>query len=343
MSDASKHCSTPVSNKQYKRLHSSSDMSEEAIESLAIEEPSRDELPADDVSEQAIETLALEVPSKDDISEQANESLWVPSKDVLPPNVADTVSEINQLQSFETLPANHPLLAKFQAALRAHLLKVTAELKAEIADIDHTTADLNGQREEIGANLYDLQHEIDRQKETLDSYNSRLNDEFEKRVQCEEENRKMQNEFKSLKQKYTEAQREHNDRAAEMRKLQALEMNVKKWHQEMSDEIEVSKRMVSRDKQEKLRQSEEKRKMDFMLLSLDMEVQRREAEAHRITQQIEERQKMISELNASITNATTDLEALESEHKRLVNSCNDVLRAVERRDKALLKTKEKLA
>lgn len=272
-------------------------------------------------------------------------AMLLPSKDELAPAETETMvqaQDTNQLSSVKTLPADHPLLAKFQAALHAHLTKVTTELKAEIADIDHNLQELNGQREEIGANLYDLQYEIDRQKETLDSYNSRINEAFEKRIRCEEANRTIQNELKSLKRKHSEAQVEHNERVAEMRKLQALELSVKKWYQEMRDEVGVSKRVVSKDKQEKLRQSEEKRKMDLLLLNLEMEVQRREAESTRLSEQIKERQRAIDELNTSVTESSTDLEALETEHKRLVNSCNDVIRAIENRDKALAKTMEKL-
>lgn len=265
-----------------------------------------------------------------------------PTKDSGEDEAMSSMQETNQLSSVKTLPADHPLLAKFQLTLRAHLTKVTAELEAEMADLDHNMNELNGQREEIGANLYDLQYEIDRQKETLDSYNSRINGAFEKRVQYEEGNRNIQNEFKLLKRRHSEMQNEYSERVAEMRKLQALEMSVKKWHQEMHDEVEVSKRVVSKDKQEKLHQSEEKRKMDLMLLNLEMEVQRREAERTRVSEQIEERQKVIEQLNTSLTESRTDLSALESEHKRLVSSCNDVIRAIENRDKVLMKATEKL-
>lgn len=274
-------------------------------------------------------------------------ALQMPWKDEMVPGIeSDDIDPVDSMedtnQSMKTLPADHPLMARFQSALHAHLNKVTAELEAEIVDIDHSMNELQGEREEIGSNLYDLQHQIDLQKETLDSYNSRINETFEKRIQCEEVNRMIQNEFKSLKRKYTETQREHNERELEMRKLQALEMSVKKWHQEMRDEIGVSKRIVSKDKQEKMRQSEEKRKMDLMLLNLEMEVQCREAESKRINEQIDERRQAIEEMNKSLTESSTDLSALEGEYKRLVSSCNDVIYAIENRDKVLVKATEKL-
>lgn len=83
----------------------------------------------------------------------------------------------------------------------------------------------------------------------------------------------------------------------------------------------VSKRVVSKDKQEqeKLRQWDEKRKMDLVLLNLEMEVQRREAETARLNEQIVEQQ------NTSLTEASTDLTAIECEHKQLLSSCNDVI------------------
>lgn len=70
------------------------------------------------------------------------------------------------------LPSNaiagdHPLLNKFQKTLGEHLRRVIEQTQKEADEIDGRIHLLNAEREEIGSNLYDLQHEIDRQRTKL--------------------------------------------------------------------------------------------------------------------------------------------------------------------------------
>lgn len=237
---------------------------------------------------------------------------------------------------------DHPILNKFQKTLQEHLCRINEQLEKETAEIDSQIHIINENREEIGSNLYDLQHEIDRQKDQIDSYNNSISDIFEKRIKCEEETRQAKQELKTLQKNHENAKSIYKSRMTALNKLQMIEQKIDKWQQDMQNELKVSKLVLSKDKQEKDRICKEKRQVDFFLLNLEMEVKHREIESNEILMQIKDNEKQIELLNCQITDSNTDLDALQSENRRLISSWNDVIQAILNRDKLLARTNESL-
>lgn len=238
--------------------------------------------------------------------------------------------------------ADHPLLEKFQITLKEHLTRIHEQLIKENAQIDNQIQILNDEREEIGSNLYDLQQKIDRQNDELDSFNKRISDTFEKRVKCEEDTRQSNLELKLLHTFHRDAKRIYADRAAELKKLQTLEQTIDKWQKEMEHNLKVSKLMLSKDQQEKNRRSKEKREMDFLLLNIEMEVMTCEMRSEQIVKELEENEKHIEILNAKLIGSNADLDALQTDNRRLISSWNEVIHAISNRDKLLAKANDEL-
>lgn len=170
------------------------------------------------------------------------------------------------------LPADHPLLEKFQRALKEHLLKINNRLSDEINEIDHNISHLKKEQENVGERLYDFQQEAEQQKEMLDEYNERLNELSEKRLKNEINASKMKRDYTELTKKFQEASRNHEDKLQELTQTRLLENNMSKWAQEIEDEVKAAKRVVSKDKQNQVAVSQEKRQMDLLLLNLEGEV-----------------------------------------------------------------------
>lgn len=241
-----------------------------------------------------------------------------------------------------SIPADHPLLEKFQKTLKEYLLRTTAQLKEETDEIDGKIAELNEERIEIGSNLYDLQQEIDRQKDEIDEYNNRISDLFERRTKCEADNREANEELKILQESSQNAKRLQSERLSALDKLQMVERNIDKWQQEMEHEFKVSKLMLSKDKKEKERVCKEKRQMDLLLLNLEMEVRRRETESQAILDEIKDKEQQIAFLNGKLAGTNADLDILNNDNRRLITSWNEVILAISKRDKTLAKTNEDL-
>uniref|UniRef100_A0A1Q3FT71 Putative cohesin-subunit n=1 Tax=Culex tarsalis TaxID=7177 RepID=A0A1Q3FT71_CULTA len=240
------------------------------------------------------------------------------------------------------LEKDHPLLERFQQALKAHLLRVKDQLEEEIAELDHRLEQNEKESEEVGARLYDLQEEIDSQKELLDIYGKEIMEVSARRKIAEEKAAGYKKEYDEENQKLKEFKRIHNEHLVELDNLTILEAEFSKWDQEIKDEIAVAKRVASKDVKDQMAAAEEKRKKDLLVFNLDAEVRRKERELDGIEEQIKEQEGATDVINRSLADANSDLEGLQHEHKRLFQAWGEVIVAIQQRDRVLSRTKEEL-
>jgi septal ring factor EnvC (AmiA/AmiB activator) len=252
--------------------------------------------------------------------------------------ITDDMNDGQELQP-GLLAANHPLMERFQNALREHLLKVKNQLETEISDIDHAIKDKNSEISDVGAKLFDLQNEIEKQRDQLDKYSSQILDVSEKRLAHEENVAKLKVEFNKKEKSCKEMKRQNNVIAQEIASMRALENEISKWNAEIQNEIALAKCVVTKDVKDQRLISEEKKKMDLFLFNLDAEVRKKEIELSNIEDQIKEHSEAVATLNGSLSDSNVDLEGLQQEHKKLMQAWNEVIIAVQHRDKALAKVK----
>ncbi|KAG5674623.1 hypothetical protein PVAND_004577 [Polypedilum vanderplanki] len=237
------------------------------------------------------------------------------------------------------LSADHPLMERFQRALTDHLLKVKTQLENEISDIDHAMKEKNEEISEVGAKLYDLQNEIEKQREQLDKYNGQILEVSEKRRMHEENVAKLKSEFYKNEGTCKDLKRKNNALAQEIESMRALESEITKWNNEIQNEIALAKRVATKDMKDKKLASEEKKKMDLLLLNLDSELHKKETELANIEDQIQEHTDAVAFLTQNLAEANVDLEGLQQEHKKLMQAWGEVIIAVQHRDKLLAKVR----
>lgn len=240
------------------------------------------------------------------------------------------------------LPEDHPLLERFQQSLKAHLLRVRDQLVTEINDLDYNIKLKEQEREDIGCKLYDYQQEIRQQNETLQDYEKQLKEATEKRLKHEKNVEKSKKEYENKLLMYKDQKRFHNQRLLELNSLQVLEGNIEKWASEVDNEVQAAKRAVNKDWQYQKAISEEKKKIDLLVFNLDDEIRKREQELNGVNEQIREQRCVLESLNKDLSNAATDLEVLQQEHKRLTQAWSEVIIAIQQRDKLLFQIKDDL-
>lgn len=233
------------------------------------------------------------------------------------------------------LPPDHPLLQKFQKALKEHLLKINNRLSDEIDQIDHNINRIKKEQETIGETLYDHQQEIEHQKEMLDEYNERLNEVSEKRLKNEINASKLKRDYVEMTNKFKEASRAHEDTLLELNQTRLLENNISKWTEEIEDEVKAAKRVVSKDKQNQVAISQEKRQMDLILFNLEGEVKRRDQELNVINEQIQDQNGKLEFLNRNLSDGSADLNGLQLELKRLIGAWREVILSIQLKDEVL--------
>lgn len=150
---------------------------------------------------------------------------------------ADEISsernENEQDENVSYLPADHPLMERFQNALKEHLMKIKNQLEEEIAEIDHSVKEKDEQIAEVGAKLFDLQNEIEVQKEELDKYNKKILEVSVKRREFEEENVKLKKEYEEKESSVKYSKRSYNEMLQEINDLNYLQSEIFKWNEEV--------------------------------------------------------------------------------------------------------------
>lgn len=238
------------------------------------------------------------------------------------------------------LPPDHPLLQKFQETLRGYLLRSKEQLSTEIAELKYNIKLKEQQREEHGAKLYEMQQEIRHQNEQLEDYAIEIQGNLKRRHDEDEEVNKLKAIHEEKLALSKEYKFNYNKRMVELDNLQTLQNNLRKWTDEVEDEVKNAKRVVSRDSQLQKQLSEEKKKSDMLFYHLDVEVKKREKELVDVSEELASQREVIGVLNQSISYANADLEALQNEHKHLTQAWGEVIVAINHRDKIMHQVNE---
>lgn len=263
---------------------------------------------------------------------------------IVPKSHSDDDGESEEAEQFPTgiLPADHPLMKRFQEALREHLMKVQHQLESEIVDLDESLKKKNDEIAEVGSKLFDLQSEVEVQRDSLDKYNKKILDFSDQRKVHEETVARLKSQYEEKDNSSKSLKRITNEVSQEITSMRVLESEISKWNEEIQNEIALAKRVASKDNKDQRLVSEEKKKMDLVLFKLDSEVRKNERTFSNIEDQIREHADSVSSLNKSLADANVDLEGLQQEHKKLMQAWGEVIVSVQHRDKVLSKAKSEL-
>lgn len=258
-------------------------------------------------------------------------------------NIEDPVPELElEPELMGILPPDHPLLRRFQLSLREHLLRTKNKLENEITEIKYRVKEKEDRREQQGLALYDMQTKIEYQESQIKDISAKIDEQIEKREKEESVVEVLKKEFDE-KEKLMRMQKTlYNNRMMELEDLQTLRSSIQQWAYEVEDEVKNAKRIVSRDAQLQKQLSEEKRKSDILFYKLEMEVKKKEGELENILEDEKQITEVVNVLNMSIADANTDLEALQNEHKRLVQAWSEVIIAIQARDKIMFQVQDNI-
>lgn len=262
---------------------------------------------------------------------------------ITPKESCEDVEQEEQLPDTGLLPADHPMMKRFQEALEAHLLKMTQKLESEIVELDDSIKKKNDEIAENGAKLFDLQNAIEINRDEYDKYSRKILDVSSKRKVHEEKAARYKSEYNRKDATCKDLKRANNLISQEIARMRALESDIAKWNQEIQSEIALAKRVASKDTKDQRLVSEEKKMMDLILFNLDSEVRKNERELAYIEEQIQQHSESVASLNSSLTDANVDLEGLQQEHKKLMQVWGEVIVSVEHRDKFLQRAKSEIS
>eukprot|EP00794_Sanderia_malayensis_P008980 gene8980-9938_t len=232
------------------------------------------------------------------------------------------------------LDPEHPLMKRFQAAYKGHLLKQLQKVSLEVRELEEENNYKKKDREELGVELYAVQQELARQQMVLEKEHDSLNETEQLRKKAEvmrseirSLHNQVQGDFKQQHKTTSELQLEVENLAAKLRYME----DAKK---DMRSDIAIMKRATDKTGVEVTKAEEEKRKQDLLVNMLIQAVDHLREDIQLYESQLAAQKEETKSALQTLTEATTELEAIQLEKKQLLQQWNSSLIGIRRRDEA---------
>nr|XP_048307772.1 coiled-coil domain-containing protein 40 isoform X3 [Myodes glareolus] len=229
------------------------------------------------------------------------------------------------------LDPDHPLMIRFQEALKSYLNRQIDKMKLDIQELDVATKQARVQRQELGVNLYGVQQHLARLQMQLEKSHDRHS-----LAACER--RRKEEELQTTRALYNKtcatANEERKKLAALQTEMESLALHLfymQNIDQDVRDDIRVMKQVVKKTETEKMHAEIEKKKQD---LFVDQLTER----AHQLEENISlfEAQYLSQAEDTRILRkaAITEIDTIAVEKKRILQQWTTSLVGMKHRNEA---------
>ncbi|KAM9211257.1 coiled-coil domain-containing protein 40-like [Leptosomus discolor] len=240
------------------------------------------------------------------------------------------------------LDLEHPLMRRFQAALKSHLTKQMEKVSLELQELRAAAKKGQAEREELGLVLYGAQQQLARLQLELEKSHDRRSQVATARQQLEEELEGLRLTYKQMCQNTHDERQKVSAMQTQVENL-ALHLFYVQNTAHMHHNILLTKRSTKRAELEKAQADVEKKKQDLL-------VDRLTRKAYELQEQIAlfEAQFVAQAEDTKVTRqaaneACMEVQAINMEKKRLMNHWNSSLAGMKQRDEAYIATQALLS
>ncbi|KAM9211699.1 coiled-coil domain-containing protein 40-like [Leptosomus discolor] len=240
------------------------------------------------------------------------------------------------------LDLEHPLMRRFQAALKSHLTKQMEKVSLELQELRAAAKKGQAEREELGLVLYGAQQQLARLQLELEKSHDRRSQVAAARQQLEEELEGLRLTYKQMCQNTHDERQKVSAMQTQLENL-ALHLFYVQNTDHMHHNILLTKRSTKRAELEKAQADVEKKKQDLL-------VDRLTRKAYELQEQIAlfEAQFVAQAEDTKVTRqaaneACMEVQAINMEKKRLMNHWNSSLAGMKQRDEAYIATQALLS
>ncbi|NWX15489.1 CCD40 protein, partial [Aegotheles bennettii] len=241
------------------------------------------------------------------------------------------------------LDPEHPLMRRFQAALKNYLAKQVEKVTLELRELRTVTKKSKAEREELGVILYGAQQQLARLQLELEKSHDRC-------AQAATARRQLEGELEGLRLTHKKMCQNTDDERKKVAAMQTQVENlalhlfyVQNMDQDMRHNILLMKQSMKKAEAEKLQAEVEKQKQDLL-------VDRLTRKAHELQEQIAlfEAQFVAQAEDTKVTQqavneACMEIQTINMEKKRLVSHWNSSLAGMKQRDEAYIAAQELLS
>ncbi|XP_036053937.1 coiled-coil domain-containing protein 40 isoform X2 [Onychomys torridus] len=232
------------------------------------------------------------------------------------------------------LDPDHPLMIRFQEALKSYLNRQMDKLRLDIQELDVATKQTRVQRQELGVNLYGVQQHLARLQMQLEKNHDRHS-----LAACER--RRKEEELQASRALYiktcTTANEERKKLAALQTELESLALYLfymQNIDQDVRDDILVMKQVVKKTETEKIRAEIEKKKQDLFVDQLTERAHQLEENISLFSAQYMSQAEDTRILRKAVSEATTEIDIIAVEKKRILQQWTTSLVGMKHRNEA---------
>ncbi|XP_067403312.1 coiled-coil domain-containing protein 40 isoform X2 [Emydura macquarii macquarii] len=261
---------------------------------------------------------------------------------------ADEEAEIEGSEETEeemqliVLDPEHPLMRRFQAALKNHLNKQKEKVTMELRELTVATKKGKVQREELGMVLYGVQQQLARLQMELEKNHDRYSQIAMVRQQLEEELQDIRNVYKKTCQSTEDERRKVSATQMEVENLALRLFYMQNMDQDVRDDISVMKRAVKKAEADRNQAEVEKKKQDLLVDRLTRKVNELQEQIALYEAQFIAQAEDTKITRQAVSEACMEIQTINMEKKQLMHQWNSSLTGMKRRDEAYTAMQEAL-
>ncbi|XP_044839214.1 coiled-coil domain-containing protein 40 isoform X2 [Mauremys mutica] len=271
-------------------------------------------------------------------SEEENESL----------HYADEQAEIEGSEETEeetqliVLDPEHPLMRRFQAALKHYLSKQMEKVTMELRELTVATKQGKMQREELGMVLYGVQQQLARLQMELEKNQDRYSQIAMVRRQLEEELQDIRHLYKKTCQSTEDERKKVSVMQTEVENLALRLFYMQNMDQDVRDDICVMKRAVKKAEADRNQAEVEKKKQDLLVDRLTRKFNELQEQIGLYEAQFIAQAEDTKITRKAVSEACMEIQTINMEKKQLMHQWDSSLTGMKRRDEAYSAMQEAL-
>ncbi|XP_061866869.1 coiled-coil domain-containing protein 40 isoform X2 [Colius striatus] len=241
------------------------------------------------------------------------------------------------------LDPEHPLMRRFQSALKNYLTKQIEKVNLELQELRTATKRSKGQREEQGVTLYGAQQQLARLQQELQRSHGRCSEAATARWQLEEELQGLRLTYKEMCHSTDDERKRVSAMQTQVENLALHLFYMQNMDQDMHHNILLMKQSTKKAEAEKAQAEVEKKKQDLLLDRLTRKAFELQEQIALLEAQFVAQAEDTKTTRHAVNEACMEVHAVNMEKKRLMNYWNSSLAGTKQRDEAYVATQELLS
>ncbi|NXC63569.1 CCD40 protein, partial [Aleadryas rufinucha] len=241
------------------------------------------------------------------------------------------------------LDPEHPLMTRFQAALKNYLTKQIEQVTLDVHELRAAMKASKEQREELGVTLYGAQQQLGQLEEELEKSQQRYSQAAAARQQLEQELRGLRDAHKEICHNTDDERKKVSAMQTQIENLALQLFYVQNMDQDMHHRLLLMKQSARRAEAERIQAEVEKKKQDLLLDQLTRRVYQLQEQIALFEAQLVAQAEDTKVTRQAVSEAGLEVQAINMEKKRLMDHWNSSLAGMKQRDEAYVVSQELLS